>query len=123
MPTKRTTVVMLLSVAAGLMWLAIQLEPAPLMRPTLEIVALQMLFWGSISAALSAARTSGLWGDRIVLGSGRRVQPQWLWPAAFAVLAVINYLIALAVLLGTLPFSGRAADNDTASVVRDETLG
>jgi hypothetical protein len=67
-----------------------------------------MLFWGATSATISAATTPGRWGEKIDLTSKRRRRlPRWLIPVSFVLLAIVNYLIAIAVVVGAYPFMPR----------------
>ena len=83
-------------------------------QPSATTILAQMIFWGSVSAAVAAARTPGKWNEPLEIGEARPGNtPRWLWPLFFVVLAVVNYFIAIAVLLGATPFSPRSNTRST----------
>ena len=87
----------------------------PLARPSVLTILAQMIFWATISAAITIARAPGKWSEPIDLSAEKaRKLPRWAWPLLFVTLAVANYLIAIAVLLGMASFSPRAK-NTTAT--------
>jgi hypothetical protein len=64
------------------------------------------VFYGTISAAVGAARTPGRWNEKIRRREiGSRIFPRCVWPMLFVIIASVNYLIALAIVLGSLPFA------------------
>jgi hypothetical protein len=72
----------------------------------LQTLAAQMIFYGAVSAAIGAARTPGQWNERIRRRETRsRILPHWVWPLLFVFLAIADYPVALAIVLGTLPFA------------------
>ena len=81
-------------------------------QPSATTIFVQMIFWGSISGAVAAARTSGKWTEPVNIGDAKSGPARWTWPLFFVVLAVVNYFIAIAVLLGAAPFSPRMTARD-----------
>jgi hypothetical protein len=110
--TKRAVVLSILSGGTGVSILLIYAGWPPTYPPKLQMIAAQMTFFGAASAAIGAARTPGRWSERITTeGIRSRIFPSWVWPMFFVLLAVANYLVALAVLLGSLPFARRSNSN------------
>ena len=106
--TKRTVFFLILSIGIGMTFALILVGEPPLNGPTLTSIAAQMTLFAAISAALGVARTPGRWGEKVERGTVRqRTLPRWLSLTLFAVLAQLNYLVALAVALGNLPFAPR----------------
>ena len=105
--TKRAVFFLVLFVGIGLaVALAYAGRPPPF--PNLKLIAGQMIFYGTISAAIGAARTPGRWNEKIRRREIRaRILPRWVWPLLFVFLANANYLVALAIALGDLPFAPR----------------
>jgi hypothetical protein len=98
-----------IGIAAGLAFAG---RPPPYLNLTL--IAAQMVCYATISAAVGAARTPGRWNEKIRRREiGTRILPRWVWPLLFVFLACVNYLIAIAIVLGALPFSpGPARSSD-----------
>ncbi len=107
--TKRAVFFLILLPGIGLaVVLAFAGPPPPFL--SLTLVAAQMMFYGTIAAAVGAARTPGHWNEKIRRREiGARILPRWVWPMLFVILASVNYLIALAIVLGSLPFSPKPA--------------
>jgi hypothetical protein len=107
--TKRAVFFLILLPGIGLaVVLAFAGPPPPFL--SLTLVAAQMMFYGTIAAAVGVARTPGHWNEKIRRREiGARILPRWVWPMLFVILASVNYLIALAIVLGSLPFSPKPA--------------
>jgi|HubBroStandDraft_6_1064221.scaffolds.fasta_scaffold176493_2 hypothetical protein len=107
-PTKRTAVFLILFTGIGVATFLIWAAKPPFYPPGLEVLGAQMVFWGAVSAAASAARTPGRWNEKITReGVRSRKLPRWIWPVFIVVLSVANYLVAISVLLGSLTFTAR----------------
>ena len=104
--TKRTTCLVILLGGVALFLALVQLGGRWTYPPGILQVLAQMIIWGAISASVAAALTPGRWNEPVNTAPNRtRRLPHWLWPTLFVFLAVANYLVALAVLLGASAFA------------------
>ena len=104
--TKRATLFLIL--VTGLVTFAVVIYIGGPPTLNLTTIFVQMILYAGISAAISVAMTPGRWRDKFARRAARqRKLPHWIWPTFFAFLAVANYLAAIAVLLGRLPFTPR----------------
>ena len=107
--TKLTVFVLILVTGFGCFAALLYAGWPPTYPPKLSGVAAQMVFFGSIAAAISAVRTPGQWTERIRRAERGTRRVHWIWPILFVFLAIANYLVALAVALGSLTFAPRRA--------------
>jgi hypothetical protein len=106
MPTKTAVVLLILFLGIGTAIFLIIAGTPSVYPPTLQSLSAQMIFWGAISAAINAARTPGRWNERI-RRAGKDTPSSRVWPIFMIFLFVTNYLVAIAVVLGSLPFAPR----------------
>lgn len=104
--TKRAVVVLILFFGIAIPIVLIAAGRPSIYPPSLQSLSAQMIFWGAVSAAVSAARTPGSWGERIKR-DGIKKSSNRVWSIFMIFLFVANYLVATAVLLGSLPFAPR----------------
>jgi membrane protease YdiL (CAAX protease family) len=103
--TKRAVVFLVLLFGVGAVAAYVTLAGPLTYTVNPKTIGFQMLFWGVASATISAATTAGRWGEKIDLTSARKRRlPGWLLPVSFVLLAIANYLIAIAVVAGAWPF-------------------